>query len=796
MATDFAWYSVSNSYGTYYYILSYDLLSQSIGGNYSTIRVYGRLQLPVYSSWSRGSIDINGVSFGLGTYYSAGTHNIGSTDITVYHNNDGTGSVYVSGSISTSYLMNGSCGGTVYLPQIARYSVMSTAPNFNDEENPTITFTNPSNGYFSLRAKIEAGGNTQLITRDLSNTATSCTFNLTQAERETLRNLIPNSNSLPVRFTICAMSGNTELNASYLDRTMTIVNGNPVFSDFEFEDLNSDTVSLTGNDQVIVKGYSNIGIRIPVLNKAEAVKGATMSKYRIVVGDYTEDLTYSDSAMVSSSTILKVTTGTMNVYAIDSRNNSTLVTKLATREIDYTPATVDSSSKIERNDSGVGTSGILTYSGTYWNDDFGDEVNAIESVSYEFKPTSSSTWVTGTTDITPTISNSNFSFTGIVRSNASDYSFDIATSYDFRITITDKLTTIVYVFTPLASGTPNLALSENGTAIGMSYDESEGGSIQLINDIKLYDRATDTWIPLSGVGGGSLPIGTILEYPTSDSTKIPNGYLVCDGSEVSRTEYPELFDIIGTSYGGGNGTTTFNLPNLKGRVAVGYNSSDTDFNSIGKTGGSKELQQHYHTYVIPGNVNPTSHSYTSDSFQYYGWGSSFHDSFMDTQKAGTGNSGNLQPYVVVNYIIKAKGSSTPAPTTSEVVTNYTESDTDTYSCNYINNNYRPTTLYSSSSGTTGNITLSDSVANYSSIEVYFHTNDGAGFRGCQKVHTSSGTTVASLIFIHPASSNYYIKVKEISVTGTQLTVAGSKEIYSGGSSNSNYIYIDKVLGYK
>lgn len=598
MATEFARWSTSNQYGTYSYVLSYDLLSQSIANNTSTIRVYGTINLPVYISWSRGSININGVSFGLGTYYSAGSYTIGYTDITVYHDNAGNGSVYVSGSISTSYLMNGSCGGTIYLPQIARYSQMSTAPNFNDEENPTITFTNPSGGYFSLRAKIEAGGNTQLITRDLSKTATSCTFELTNTERETLRNLIPNSNSLSVRFTICAMNGETELNASWLDRTMTIVNGNPVFSDFEFEDLNSDTITLTGDDQAIIKGYSNIGIKIPLLNKAEAVKGATMSKYRIVVGDYTEDLSYSDSAMVSSSTILKVTTGTMNVYAIDSRNNSTLVTKLATREIDYTPATISSSSKVERNDSGVGENAILTYSGTFWNNSFGDETNAIESVSYEFKPTSSTTWITGTTDITPTISDGNFSFTGIVRSDASDYTFDIATSYDFRITITDKLTTIVYVFTPLASGTPNLALEENGVGIMGAYDNNIGGPAQ--------------------VGGNPLaymPIGYI--YISTNSTN------------------PEIL------FGG----TWQQI--AKGRTLVGIDTDDSDFNSVGKTGGSKELQKHTHTYVIPGNVNPTSHSYPSDYFTYAGWGSSFHETLLETGIAGTGTSGNLQPYLVV-----------------------------------------------------------------------------------------------------------------------------------------------------
>ena len=517
MATDFAWYSVSNNYGTYYYILSYDLLSQSTANNTSTIRIYGRLSLPVYISWSRGSASVHTSTFGLSTYYSAGDHQIGYTDTTVAHNNDGTGSVYIGGSISTSYLMNGSCGGTITLPTIARVANVTSAQDFNDEGNPTITYTNP--GGFRLNARLEFASTT--IQRDNIPNTGSYTFNLTNAERELLRSKTPNSNTMTVREVIATCySGTTESAWSWQDKKMTIINANPTFSDFEFEDLNDDVVALTGDDQAIVKGYSNLGIRIPVLDKAEAIKGATMSKYRVVVGDYTEDLTYSDSSMVSSSTILGATTGTINVYAIDSRGNSTLVTKLASSEISYEKPTIDSSSKIERNNGGVGTSATLTYSGSYWNNSFGDVTNSIQSVSYEFKPTSSSTWITGTTDITPTFSNENFSFIGIVRSNASDYSFDIATSYDFRITIVDELTTTVYVFTPLASGTPNIALSDNGTAIGMSYDETEGGAIQLINDVKLYDRNTDTW---SALGGGmGIPNDGVIGYDSSGN--IPGGF--------------------------------------------------------------------------------------------------------------------------------------------------------------------------------------------------------------------------------------------------------------------------------
>lgn len=63
----------------------------------------------------------------------------------------------------------------------------------------------------------------------------------------------------------------------------------------------------------------------------------------------------------------------------------------------------------------------------------------------------------------------------------------------------------------------------------------------------------------------------------------PTGYLLCDGTAVSRTTYAGLYAVIGTTYGTGDGTTTFNLPNMKGKVPVGYDTSQTEFNTIGKT---------------------------------------------------------------------------------------------------------------------------------------------------------------------------------------------------------------------
>ena len=79
--------------------------------------------------------------------------------------------------------------------------------------------------------------------------------------------------------------------------------------------------------------------------------------------------------------------------------------------------------------------------------------------------------------------------------------------------------------------------------------------------------------------GSSLPIGAILPF---GGTAAPLGTLFADGSAVSRTTYSDLFNAIGTSYGIGDGSTTFNIPNLNGRVTVGKDASQTEFNALGK----------------------------------------------------------------------------------------------------------------------------------------------------------------------------------------------------------------------
>lgn len=101
----------------------------------------------------------------------------------------------------------------------------------------------------------------------------------------------------------------------------------------------------------------------------------------------------------------------------------------------------------------------------------------------------------------------------------------------------------------------------------------------------VYDSGLADYIPFTGPPA-SLPAGMLTMTAASTA---PSGWLLCNGSAISRTTYADLFTAIGTTYGVGDGSTTFNIPDLRSRVPVGADSSQTEFDALGETGGVKEV---------------------------------------------------------------------------------------------------------------------------------------------------------------------------------------------------------------
>jgi microcystin-dependent protein len=158
----------------------------------------------------------------------------------------------------------------------------------------------------------------------------------------------------------------------------------------------------------------------------------------------------------------------------------------------------------------------------------------------------------------------------------------------------------------------------------------------------------------SSVSEFLVPTGAIMGW---GSFTLPTGWLGCDGSNISRTTYADLFAVIGTTYGVGNGSTTFGVPNLVGRVPVGWSFTDAEFDSLGETGGAKthtlteaQIPAHGHTTHATQAANTTATGGQNRLTTLAGTAGTNTGTTSNT--GGGGSHNNLQPYIVLNYIIK------------------------------------------------------------------------------------------------------------------------------------------------
>ncbi len=233
--------------------------------------------------------------------------------------------------------------------------------------------------------------------------------------------------------------------------------------------------------------------------------------------------------------------------------------------------------------------------------------------------------------------------------------------------------------------TTDLTVPNGGTGVSTFTDKGilygQGASAVLVTA-----AGTEGQLLRAGSGGtpafttinGLNPAGSIMMYGAASA---PTGYLLCDGSNISRTTYSDLFAVISTNYGVGDGSSTFGVPNLEARFPIGYNGSSY---TLGGTGGATtdtptlsgtnagtaitEAQMPSHTHDTWGSGWPTGSwtggTGTTQSSVTQTGGSLVSTSTLRTLATGSGNTHThtwtgtstavdiIPPYLVVNYIIK------------------------------------------------------------------------------------------------------------------------------------------------
>ncbi len=470
--TEFA--RVSGSYNTAF-IGTYQVLEQNVNGNYTVFRLYGYFYYgggtQVSSAMGNGFY-LDGTYIHSGNYtFSPGYHLLGTKDIVIGHATDGTFPGRNVGISASSYHMSGSTNGNIYAGKINRLAVINTFTGNDINGNFNVTYTSYISTYtYKLRLSIP-----NVIALETYEYASNTTFTLSNETIEYLYTYTTNSNTVRLGAVIETWNGNTKLGESTeLINVCVISNANPIFTNFTFEDTNSTTTALTGNNKKIIQGYSNVKATIPTEFIAEAQKGATMVKYSFTCSDDQKDIIYSASES-TNNTINNVKSGVFNVYAIDSRNNSTLVTKNANQTISYTPITKGTATTTRQN--GVLEQTTLSLNGTVDLVNFGQVTNSIQEAKFRYKITDSSTW-SNYRNITLTVDNNgNYSYNGLIQGDTNN-GFDTGHSYNIEIVVSDNLSTVTFTAN-LGSGIPNIALHKNGVGIMGKYDTSVGGLLQV-----------------------------------------------------------------------------------------------------------------------------------------------------------------------------------------------------------------------------------------------------------------------------------------------------------------------------
>lgn len=417
---------------------------------------------------------------------------LGSTDFSYSHKADGT----IDGITINAYVDCSNTGQgvgtisvTIYPDRIPRASSVDTH-NFTVYLNSaTMTYhiTSASSSFaHQVTVYLPGGGYVR------SNWGDSCygtqmfSYAFTEWERNQILTSMPNSTTYRATTRIETRdAGGTSLGTSdsWLNITIDPASNAPSFSAFTHYDSRPETVQLTGNNQILIKGQSRLVASIPAASKAAPAIGTSMSKYVLSCGDASAEALFSSTAAVTIA-LDGPASGEIKVAAVDTRGNQTIVSRLATL-VPYEPPQIAKAAA--QRSGGIGAKTKLSLSGTFWDANFRGETTDVYANTmtgqYRYRQTNSSTW-SEPQPFAVAGRSSRLSFDDFINGNLVPASegFTPSQSFELEISVADRLSS-TSITASLASGVPVLDLYRVGTSVGLAvgstYDPKTGGGLQI-----------------------------------------------------------------------------------------------------------------------------------------------------------------------------------------------------------------------------------------------------------------------------------------------------------------------------
>lgn len=355
---------------------------------------------------------------------------------------------------------------------------------------------------------------------------------------------------------------------------------------------------------------------------------------------------------VGSTTLSPITfsgTGIATTGSVtDSRGRTSATASAATIDVlPYTSPTLTSFSFYR-----CGSSGVADALGTYIRVTSAGSATTLASTIYSPAQRNSLIWkietqpVTGgswTVQKTTTIPQGTSSLSWSSVDTVGGGGLSVAASYNVRLTATDAFNGPSSVLL-LPSGVVTMSWSDTGVGIGKI--QTPGRALDVVGLIYQND-------------GPVLPPGVSWEYAGSTA---PAGWLMQDGTAVSRTTYAALFAVISTVFGAGDGSTTFNVPDRRGRVGIGVGTATgaagATAHTLAQLGGEETHaltsgENGPHTHGLEMRSGGTVDAGNTDDRAAREYAGSIESMSFFTLSSGSGTAHNtMQPYIGMNYIIK------------------------------------------------------------------------------------------------------------------------------------------------